>query len=353
MMKRRPLSGAALVPLATDAVALPADLIEAARDYAHAAHAPRTREAYARAWTGFETWCGANGVPALPASAETVAVWMAALANGEGDRKPLARSSIDQALSGIILRHRNAGYPFDRKHPAIARTWKGISNTKAKTEAKRQARPLMADDLRALVETLRPLIPAEARDAALLAVGWAAALRRSELIGLDWQSRGTGTGFVRLDERGLVVTLMASKASQDQTETIIVPCADMPAACQALEVWAGVAALKPGQPVFRPVDQRQIIAEERLTDRSVARIVKGRVRKLARLRGRSETEAKELVALVSGHSLRAGYATSAAARDMPGYRIQQHTRHKSAQMVAGYIREADKWTKSGLKGVGF
>jgi hypothetical protein len=63
----------------------------------------------------------------------------------------------------------------------------------------------------------------------------------------------------------------------------------MPAACQALEVWAGVAALKPGQPVFRPVDQRQIIAEERLTDRSVARIVKGRVRKLARLRGRSET----------------------------------------------------------------
>ena len=80
-----------------------------------------------------------------------------------------------------------------------------------------------------------PQIPAEARDAALLAVGWAAALRRSELVGLDWQSRGTGTGFVRLDERGLVVTLMASKASQDQAETIIVPCADMPAACQALE----------------------------------------------------------------------------------------------------------------------
>jgi len=351
-MQRHPLSGAALLP-ATNALALPEDLIEAARDYARAAHAPRTREAYARAWAGFETWCGAKGLPALPASAQTVAVWMAALANGEGKRKPFARASIDQALSAIILRHRDAGHLFDRKHPAIARTWKGISNTKAKTETKRQARPLMADDLRALVGTLRPQIPAEARDAALLAVGWAAALRRSELIGLDWQHRGTGTGFVRLDERGLVITLMASKASQDQAETIIVPCTDMPAACQALEVWAGVAALKPGQPVFRPVDQRQTISEERLTDRSVARIVKGRVRKLARLRGRSETEAEELVALVSGHSLRAGYATSAAAHDMPSYRIQQHTRHKSAQMVAGYIREADKWTKSDLKGVGF
>jgi hypothetical protein len=61
----------------------------------------------------------------------------------------------------------------------------------------------------------------------------------------------------------------------------------------------------------------------------------------------------ELVELISGHSLRAGYATFAAARNMPAYRIQSHTRHKSAQVVAGYIREADKWTKSGLDGGGF
>ena len=215
----------------------------------------------------------------------------------------------------------------------------------------------MADDLQALLKLLRPTIAAEARDAALLALGWAAALRRSELVGLDWHKLGDGTGFVVIDDRGVVVTLMASKASQDQAETIIVPCADMPAACEALAHWADLARLKVGQAVFRPVDQRQIIGGdtgiERLTDRSVSRIVKARVRKLARLRGKSETEADELVALFSGHSMRAGYATSAAARDMPGYRIQQHTRHKSAEMVAGYIREADKWTKSGLKGVGF
>ena len=63
--------------------------------------------------------------------------------------------------------------------------------------------------------------------------------------------------------------------------------------------------------------------------------------------------ADELLELISGHSLRAGYATSAAARNMPEYRIQSHTRHKSAQVVTGYIREVDKWTKSGLDGVGF
>ena len=111
--------------------------------------------------------------------------------------------------------------------------------------------------------------------------------------------------------------------------------------------------LEPGQPVFRPVDQRQIIGATRLTGHSVSCIVKERVRLLARLRGKSMEEAAELVVRFSGHSMRAGYATSAAAADVPGYRIKQHTRHKSDAMVSRYIRESDKWTKSGLKGVGF
>jgi integrase len=353
--EKRP--GRALARHPTAEVALPAELVDSAREYARDALAARTQAAYSRAWSGFEAWCSEKGVQSLPATPETIAVWMAALADGGGCRKPLARASIDQAFSAVIVYHRDAGHALDRKHRSIRKVWQGICNRKAKTHAKRQARPLMADDLQALVKTLRPETPAEARDAALLALGWSAALRRSELVGLDWQRRGEGnvggTGSLQVDKRGLVVTLMASKASQDQSQTIVVPCADMPAACQAVERWAELANLAPGEPVFRPIDQRQIIGDQRLTDRSVARIVKGRVHKLARLRGRSETEADELVALVSGHSLRAGYATSAAARDMPGYRIQQHTRHKSAQMVVEYIREADKWTKSGLKGVGF
>ena len=105
--------------------------------------------------------------------------------------------------------------------------------------------------------------------------------------------------------------------------------------------------------MFRAINQWQHISAVRLTDHSVAHIVKSRVKELVKERGRSEAEADELVKLISGHSLRAGYATSAAANNMPAYRIQSHTRHKSAEVVAGYIREADKWTKSGLYGVGF
>jgi integrase len=302
---------------------------------------------------GFEDWCLGKGLQALPASPDTVAVWMTELARGSKDRKPLARSSIDQALSAVIVRHRDAGHAFDRKHRAIAQVWKGICNTKARTELKRQARPILTEDLRALLAALQCEVPAEARDAALLAVGWAAALRRSELVGLDWERLGTGTGFAVLEERGLIITLLASKASQAQAEIIVVPRADMPIACNVLDAWVRAAALASGEPLFRSVSQAQKISPSRLTDRSVARIIKRRVWQLARMRGRTVAEADELVALVSGHSLRAGYATSAAAHDIPGYRIQQHTRHKSAQMVVGYIREANKWTKSGLRGVGF
>ena len=69
--------------------------------------------------------------------------------------------------------------------------------------------------------------------------------------------------------------------------------------------------------------------------------------------GTGEEAADQLAERMSGHSTRAGYATAAAAANVPGYRIQQHTRHKSAEMVARYVRDADKWMKSGLKGVGF
>ena len=135
-----------------------------------------------------------------------------------------------------IVCHRDAGHAFDRKHPVVAKVWSGICRRKPETATKRQARPLMADDLRALLNALSPEVPAEARDAALLSLGWAAALRRSELIGLDWQKLGDGTGYLQIDDRGLVVTLMASKASQDQAETIIVPCTEMPTACAAIAI---------------------------------------------------------------------------------------------------------------------
>ena len=158
---------------------------------------------------------------------------------------------------------------------------------------------------------------------------------------------------MKIEERGLVVTLPTSKGSQTEAVTIVVPCEDMRTACDALERWVAVAGLQPGQPVFRPIDKGGTIAPDRLTDRSISRIVKARIRKLAIGQGKTEAEAETIAEAFSGHSMRAGYATTAGAHDEPAYRIQQRMRHKSADTTTGYIRAGEQWTKSGLKGFGF
>jgi pimeloyl-ACP methyl ester carboxylesterase len=135
---------------------------------------------------------------------------MAALAKGDGGRKPLARASIDQALSAVIVRHRDARYPFDRKHPVVARTWRGISNTKTKTESRRQARPLLVDDLRAMVSMLRPQIPAEARDGALLRV-------TGPVVLVGHSYGGTLITHAGMDDRVAALVYIAALAP-DETE---------------------------------------------------------------------------------------------------------------------------------------
>ena len=348
--RKADLHGEVLVPGAVPA--LPAHLEAARRTYRAQSRSPRTLEAYARACGLFTRWCAQHGRQPLPAAPETIEAWIVALAHGDGE-PPRSRATIDQYLSAVVWAHRKAGHALDRKHPLIAETWAGICRNKAKVGAPRKATPIMADDLRKLIDALTPQIPAATRDAALLSLGWAAALRRSELVGLDWQKQGSGTGFVRIEDRGLSVTLLSSKGSQTAPVVIICPRADMKSACEALERWADKAALEPGQPVFRAIDKGQHIGADRLTDRSVSRIIKARVRELAQAGGKTRQEAEEMVELISGHSLRAGYATTAGAADMPEYRIREHTRHKSAEVLQGYIRAGQQWTKSGLKGIGF
>ena len=115
---------------------------------------------------------------------------------------------------------------------------------------------------------------------------------------------------MRIDERGILVTLVRSKGSQDKAETVVIPRADFLPACEALEAWAARVPLQPGDPIFRAVNNRNVIATERLTAHSVSRIVKRAARDIARKRGKSIEEAKELMRRFSGHSLRAGFVTS-------------------------------------------
>jgi site-specific recombinase XerD len=312
----------------------------------------RTREAYSRWWRVFDDWCERHGRQALPASPETVAAWLTALADGETDTgKPLARASINQALAAVTKAHRNAGHAFDRKHRAISMVWSGISRTKAMTEVERKASPLKAADVREALTMLNTNLNIGLRDAALIAVGFSGAMRRSELVGLDWLVLGTGIGFAKVSELGIEIVLARSKASQDRAVSIVIPRADAPQACETLEAWAERADLKPSDAIYRAVDNRNRISATRLTAQSVSHIVKRVARDLQHRRGKSKEEAAQLVATFSGHSLRAGFCSSAADADVPLQKIALHSRHKSLETCVGYIRQSEAWRKSALKGL--
>lgn len=340
----------------TTELALPSDLIDRARDFAVNARSERTRKEYARCWRQFEAWCSKHHRLALPASIETVVAYVTWLADGGDKGKPLAVSSIEQALAAIKLAQRMGGYPFDTKNAALVTVMKGIRREIAKTRLIRRVKPLMADELRVVLESLNPTVLREARDAAVIGLCWAAALRRSELVGLDFGKLGSGTGFVSIDDKAITITLMTSKGSQDTAQTVVVPRIYAPLSAQAFDTWVALANIEPGTPIFRAVigkGESKRIAATRMCNRTVARIIKQRVKVLAKGRKLSKESIKAFVELFSGHSMRVGYVSSARTRRMDRGDVMRHTRHKTERMIEIYDRAVDKaGERSGLNGVG-
>lgn len=333
--------------------AKPVDFIEAARlltggqgnALMRASRSGATWLVYAGAFRRFERWCAARGVAAMPASAETVRDWLLDLA-GRGRKV----ATVTTYSAAVTVAHRLQGHPIAKE--ALGEVLSAIR--RLHVAPKRQARPILVEELRALLAFLDTGRPIDTRDRALLALGWSAALRESEAVCIDWHRRGRGQGFVRLVEEGAVVTLVRSKASQSKPVSIIIPDTDMPTAVAALKAWAQAAELKPGDPVFCQFDPRgELRRNSRLAPDAVARIARERTHARLLAAGRSADEADEIAMATSGHSLRAGLASSLAQAGVPEFKIRARTRHKSAEQLATYVRLAEEWTASGLKEVGF
>ncbi|MDC0359648.1 tyrosine-type recombinase/integrase, partial [Acidimicrobiales bacterium] len=291
-------------------------LSERVQEFVTAARSPATLRAYRSDWEHFTNWCADRGLTALPAAPETVAVYLAELADTH------AVSTIGRRVSSVSQAHRAADLPSPTDQALVRETHRGIRNTKA-TEPVNAAQPLRLGDLKRVIEAIDTTALTGARDAALLLVGWWGALRRSELVAVAIEHLET-----RPD--GYALTVPVSKTDQTGAgHTVAVPRFDDPALdpVQALQRWLDASAITTGT-VFRSIDRHGNL-KGTLTGQSVTLIVK-RCTAAAGLQGR-----------YSGHSLRAGLATSAAEEGLGERSIMRQTRHRSTSTVRRYIRDGD------------
>jgi site-specific recombinase XerD len=292
------------------------------RDFLAASKAPKTIRAYGSDLRHFEAWCHTNGRQSLPAAPETVADYIADLA-----ATGVAAATLTRRLSAISQAHKMAGFETPTHSQLVRMTAAGIRRSLG--TAPHQARAISVDELKAMLGAL-PDDLRGFRDRALLLIGFVGGFRRSELVGLDVED-------VTEEAEGLRVRIRFSKTDQEGVgrEIGIVrgrhPLTDP---VTALAEWRAAAGIVSG-PIFREVDRGDHVGSERLSDRAVARIVKGAAERI----GIDQ-------ATVSGHSLRAGLATSAAAAGAPERSIMRTTGHRSEAMVRKYIRAGSVFTES-------
>ena len=322
-----------------------AKLTQEARDYIQDAKAKNTIRAYTSDWKDFTDWCKIQRRESLPASSETVALYITHLARG------LKTSTIQRRISSISQAHAAAGYDDSPTKTAIVRaTWQGIRRSKG--VAAQGKAPVLIPDLRAMVEHLskeakkKVMEPGEekdlqdrliaCRDRALLLLGFAGAMRRSELVGLD-------VADVVETADGLVVTIRRSKTDQEgQGRKIGIPYGSKLATCpvRSLRAWRARAKIIEG-PLFRQVNRHGKVLEGRLGDRTVALVVK-----------RAVAATGVDAASYAGHSLRAGLATAAAMAGVSERVIQGQTGHKSLPILRRYIREGSLFRENAAAEVG-
>jgi site-specific recombinase XerD len=299
--------------------------LEKARAYASASKAANTKRAYQSDFRHFANWCRATGRGALPAQGETVALYLAHYGG------QLSISTLSRRLAAINAAHRAASWAVPAS-PDLAAVWSGVKNVHGYSGTQAKA-PITLKTLASLAQP-EPGDLRSIRDRALLLVGFAGALRRSELAALNVTPPGSHVRFVA---EGLDVVVRRSKTDQEGRGAVIaIPVGRSADTCavRALRAWLDLAAISDG-PVFRRIDRHGKISKRGVGGQTIAHVVKSAAASL----GLDP-------ATVSGHSLRAGLATSAAANGAPAELLMRHMRHAHFDTTARYIREAERFKRN-------
>ena len=288
------------------------------QEYQDAADAPSTLRAYAGDFANFRAWCEKHGFTPMPATPEIVGAYLAAA--GEGYAMPTLR----RRVAAIARACGVAGQPLDTKHPAIRETLRGIGR-KHGSPARRSA-ALTTAEIKKLCRACGDDL-AGLRDRALFLLGFAGAMRRSELVGLDvthvtWTTSGLKMLIERskTDAEGEGAELAIPRGRSEETCPVI-----------ALQGWLTTAEITAG-PLFRKVNRGGNVEATRLTPDGVRQILLKRAY-LAGLKG-------TLAEPITPHGMRAGFVTTAYRNGVPDEEIMGHTRHRSLTTMRSYVRRA-------------
>ena len=294
--------------------------VAAAASYRRRAKSANTTRAYESDWRQFEAWCDERGLEPFPARAEAVATYLAVLAQaGRAD------STIGRHLAAIGWQHRQQGEVAPTARDArmvIADTLAGIRR-EARTRPSNKKAAITAVDLVTMIAAVRGLGSKAVRDRAILALGLASALRRSELVALQLAD-------VQLVKEGARVTIRSSKTDQEgEGQVIAIPNGQTILPVARLKAWLAVRGDAPG-PLFVRFAAHGAMTELPMSDRAIARIVQ----KYAALAGLDASS-------VGAHSLRAGFLTEAARSGASLPKMQEVSRQKKLEVLLGYIRSAE------------
>ena len=318
-----------------------AALAETAKAYARAAQSDNTQRAYSADWRQFASWLRRQGLAETPPDPEAVGLYLASQVERGGAE--LSVATLERRLSGIAWRYRQLGQPLDIRDRHIATVLAGIRRRHARPPTQKAA--IFADELLAMLATLEMDLRG-LRDRAILAIGFAGGLRRSEIVGLDCGPSQTedGSGWIEILPEGALLTIRGKTGWRE----VEIGRGSRSDTCPValLETWLRLGRIAHG-PLFRAIARKNGgVSGARLTDKHVVRLVQA-CALAAGLRGELSEGERRLA--FGGHSLRAGLASSAQIEEA---HVQKHLGHASAEMTRRYQRKRDRFTINLTKAAG-
>jgi len=287
-----------------------------------------TIRAYKSDFNDFGLFCAQNGFKSLPTEPKIVSLYLTHLST-----KDNKMSTLKRRLVSIGLIHKLKGHYLDTKHPSIIENIMGIKRRKG--SAQNGKKPLLISNLKKIINVIDECKKDEIkklRDRSIILIGFSGGFRRNELVSLNYDD-------LEFVSEGLKIILRKSKTDQYGEGSLKgLPYLDNSNYCPviSLQNWLNISNIKSG-PVFRRFIKGSKLSEKRLTDQSVALLIKQYL-ELAGINSRN----------FSGHSLRSGFATSAAESGVEERTIMAMTGHKSAEMVRRYIKEANLFKNNAL-----